>query len=308
MRCVGVVLSAVCMGLCVALCGLWEGAVEAHLGLHEEIVRLSLRLRKAPEDVGLLLRRSDLYRRHGDIELAVADLRRVDRLSPKHPQRLLYWGRLWFSVGRWEEAEAALGEAKRAKVVSWEVYALLAQLLQRKQRWEEALGAYKTSVRLRPQPHLYLAAGGIMEKKGRWEEAVRWYREGAGVLKGAVVLQLALLEVLRKQGRWEEAIRVVEVAMLGLPVRADGWMRRADLYERMGKKDSAKKDRLLALEEVRGLLRRRPSSLNRGREVQILWSLGRVEEARRCVERWLRVYPKDAEGLRWQARLKGENR
>ncbi len=297
----------VCVGI-ACVWWLWSGVGMAHLGLHQALDRLSARLRKAPNDADLLLRRSDLYRRHGDLGLAEADLRRVSLLKPKHPQLLLAWGRLWFTAGRWVEAEAVLEKARGEKVVSWEVYALLAQLWQRKQRWEEALGAYRESVRRRPQPHLYLAAGRMMEAKGRVEEAVRWYQEGVVVLRGAVVLRLAWLRLLRKHGRFEEAMRVVNAAMVGLPVRADWWTRRADLYERMGKTQAAKADRLRALAEVRGQLHRRASPLNRAREVRVLWALGRYEEARRCVSLWLRVYPKDGIALHWEKRLKAERR
>ncbi|MCB9641385.1 MAG: tetratricopeptide repeat protein [Myxococcales bacterium] len=283
----------VLVGLCV-----WPCWAFSHLGLHDEIASLSRMLRKNPTHVGLLMRRSALYRRHGEMKLAQQDLLKVGQISPHSPRLCLAWGKLWFAMQRWTKAEQSLLCAQKERVPSWQSFWYMARLHRRFSRKKEAIEQYQAALRLRQRPGIYLELGGFWEEQQELEKAAKLYRAGVRSLGGAVTLRMALLRVLRKMGRYREAIVVIEQAMKGLPVRFEWWMRRAEILERLGKKQAALRDRRRALQEVRELLRLRDSSLNREREVRALLVLGHKDEALRRLRLWLRSTPKERTALR----------
>jgi tetratricopeptide (TPR) repeat protein len=75
----------------------------AHQDLLLQIGQLDGQISKEPQNTELLIRRGDLYRRHGDWDAAEIDFQRVRQLSSGHPSIDWYEGRLLVAAGQIEE-------------------------------------------------------------------------------------------------------------------------------------------------------------------------------------------------------------
>lgn len=82
--------------------------VWAHPDIVIQIEGLTEQLDKAPDNVELLLKRGDLYRRHQDYDAAKADFDRVLVISPGEPLLDFYRGRLQQETGYPERADILL--------------------------------------------------------------------------------------------------------------------------------------------------------------------------------------------------------
>ena len=87
---------------------LFAQPLSAHSDLVLQIDALSKQVSETPQDTELLIRRGDLYRRHGDWAAAENDFQSVRELTPDHPMIDWYEGRLLMEAGRSAEAEAML--------------------------------------------------------------------------------------------------------------------------------------------------------------------------------------------------------
>ena len=75
----------------------------AHQDLLLQIEQLDKQISKDPQNTELLIRRGDLYRRHGDWNAAEIDFQRVRKLSPDHTSIDWYEGRLLVTSGQNEK-------------------------------------------------------------------------------------------------------------------------------------------------------------------------------------------------------------
>jgi tetratricopeptide (TPR) repeat protein len=75
----------------------------AHQDLLLQIEQLDGQLSEEPQNTELLIRRGDLYRRHGDWDAAEIDFQQVRNLSPGHTSIDWYEGRLLVAAGQNEE-------------------------------------------------------------------------------------------------------------------------------------------------------------------------------------------------------------
>ena len=78
-------------------------SIYAHQDLLLQIEQLDEQISKDPQNPELLIRRGDLYRRHGDWNAAVIDFQMVRELSPGHTSIDWYEGRLLVASGQNEE-------------------------------------------------------------------------------------------------------------------------------------------------------------------------------------------------------------
>ncbi|NNE05092.1 MAG: tetratricopeptide repeat protein, partial [Xanthomonadales bacterium] len=82
-----------CALLLVSMAG-WTATVLAHPDLIAQIQQADRQLEENPANVDVLLKRGELYRRHGDFEAAASDLVEARDLRPSHPLLNFYEGRL----------------------------------------------------------------------------------------------------------------------------------------------------------------------------------------------------------------------
>ncbi|HAA54344.1 MAG TPA: hypothetical protein DCE42_06290 [Myxococcales bacterium] len=259
------------VGLLFLLCV--QPVADAHMGLHHEIEWVTRKLKRAPTSLKWLLRRGDLYRRHGDFRRAQRDLRRAVKLHP-HARRV--WrvlGQLYFSMRDPKRAHSALKHYLQMKGTHWQAWYLWAQLAEQKGHIKRALRAYKQAALRGKKPQLYLRWGRLSARTRPLAHTAKIYRAGLHALSGAIVMRLALFEILMKQKQHDKARQLVESELNKLPVKTPWWLLRARTFEAQGKHLLARRDRLAAQKESQQLFEHRPTLLNRMRRVKVTLSL-----------------------------------
>jgi len=80
-------------------------AVSSHQEIQAQIDALDLRLMQQPGDAGLLMKRGDLYRRHGDFPAAERDFLAAEQAQPVAEDLAFFRGRLQLDAGQPATAE-----------------------------------------------------------------------------------------------------------------------------------------------------------------------------------------------------------
>ncbi len=253
-------------------------AAKAHEGPHVELAALDAALERRPDDVDLLLRRATLHRREGHVQASLADLIRVEQLSPGLRELLLERGLTRAAAGRAAEAEADLGRFLEGGPSEVALVAR-ARLREARGRADLARADYDAAIRIRPDPETFLARGRIDEAQGHLDRAAAGYEEGLRALGGAVSLRLALIRAETALGHHERVIALADQAMAGSSLKADWLLVRADARAASGHAEAAASDRAAALREVDDTLKRRPSSLAHVTRARVLLALDRPAEA-----------------------------
>lgn len=157
---------------------------------------------------------------------------------------------------------------------------------------EGARADLTAAIEARPTPERYLLRGRIDEAAGDLDAAARGYREGLDHLGGAVVLELALIRVERERGHLALAIARIDALIRRAPVAADLRLERAAILAAAGDREGAEAELGRALQEIDGVLERRPSALHALTRARILAALGRRAEARTIAAAIEREHPK----------------
>ncbi|MEW5848713.1 MAG: hypothetical protein AB2A00_07855 [Myxococcota bacterium] len=274
------------------LCCLVVHPLHAHQGLAADIARVSARLWQDPADVSALVERAVLYRRQGELALALADLHWAATFAPDDVAVVQERGLVLARMG---DHVAALRDLERVALrddVPKDVRVALATIHEAQGHLVEAWVQYDEALRVHPDPELFLARGRIDEQLRRWEVAASGYREGLSALDGAVVLRLALLRVLKVTCGHQEAIALIDDAMAASQVKADWALMRADFREQAGDGRGARRDRENALRESNELLQRGRTALRLLTRARALAALGRTSEARKDAQAALELAPR----------------
>ncbi|MEW5850619.1 MAG: tetratricopeptide repeat protein [Myxococcota bacterium] len=265
----------------------------AHVGLDVEIAEIGQRLEMSPDDPGLLLRRAELYRLQGKPELSLVDLDHAQAVVPGHRSLLLERGLALAAQHEHARAERDLDAFLASGPGTRDAHVARAEIRAADGRADDAVADYTTAIALRPQePDLHLARARLLEGAGRWDEAEAAYRQAMGELAGAVVIRRAYVELLVKRQKHAEAVALIDAILPRVPVKADWYLRRAEILEAAGQPRAAHRDRMTALRELNALLARRPDALRRVSRARAYLALGRREEARADLEAALKSSPR----------------
>ena len=258
---------------------LWAIPVAAHEGVSAEIAALDVKIQQNPKDAALLVQRAALLRREGQFVRALADLAQASDVEPNRRDIVLEKGLTLAAKGDAKEAEIALSAYLASGPPLAGALEARGKMREGAKRFVEARADYAAAIVLRSDPELFLARGRMDEALGHWDDAARGYEEGLKALSGAVVLRMALVRVEAKRGKFDRAIALVDEMLATLPLKADWLLLRADLHMQAGRVDAARKDRVVALQELDERMARRPTDLARITRAKALLALGRKKEA-----------------------------
>ncbi|MEM6989616.1 MAG: tetratricopeptide repeat protein [Myxococcota bacterium] len=242
---------------------LWSGLAGAHPGLSKDVDRVTARLKDAPGDVELRVRRADLYLRLGHAHDALADLRVALRKDPKHERALLTRALVRVEQGRSQKALADLDKVLADGEGSSDAWVARARIHADAKRHDAARSDYDAAIARRTNPDFFLERGRVDEAREDWTAAAEGYREGVTATRGAIVLRLALLAAERQRGELEAAVAEADALLDAAPARVDWILLRAELYDETGEAPLATSERLRALALAHAAVALRPTELAR---------------------------------------------
>jgi len=263
----------------------------AHEGLDLDIEQSSEAIRQQPHQFEHRLERGQLLRLAGKLPESLRDLEQARQLAPHEPRVLLQTGITLAALGRTQQAEQTL-TACVAHGGRWaRTFAELAAVHARRSHADQAIVAYRESLRLKPDVDVYLAFGKLFESLGRIGEARDVYH--AGVAKThAELLSLALIRVELASGRPRVAMALIDEALALAPVKTGWLLRRAQVLDVIGEPRLARSTRQQALSEAHRVAQRHANSMAFTQRAIVYLELGFHDAARRDVEHALALSPR----------------
>lgn len=248
------VVAAVCIGA--------PSPGHAHPGLSKEVDALTEKLRDAPRDVDLRLRRAAAYRRLEHYDDALADVRVALRTDPTNADARLERALVRVAQGRDEAALADLDAVLAGDDPPSVAWAARARVHTAAKRYEPARHDYDRALEQRAHPDYFLERGRVDEAREAWDDAASGYRQGVERTE-AIVLRIALVDAERKRGDLPAALTEVDALLERVPTRVDWVLLRADILAESGRAEAASVERLRALALAHAAVARRPTEVSR---------------------------------------------
>ncbi len=213
------------------------GPALGHGGFHERLAQLAVALEKSPNDPALHFELADVNGQHGDWQMALLNLDRVEELAPgKFPTSLLR-GQAWLTGGQPGKAKTALDALLVGQPEHARGRLLRARAAQRLGDAAGSLADYREALRRTPapDPDLLQETAGALAAGGFPEEAVRVLAAGMEKLGPIPSLVLRAMEVEIATGNFDAALARVEALRKSAP-RPEPWMaRRASVLAQAGR-------------------------------------------------------------------------
>lgn len=248
--------------VCLLLAALTPPIALAHGDLHEQIVAISQRIAADPSNAGLILRRAELYREHGQWPQADADYDRAGRLAPDNPAIGLGRGKLYLAMGKPDAARASLDRVLDAQPAHVDALATRAQALQALGEHDAAAADFARAIAIAssPEPDFYLGRAHALSaaSPARDDEALASLDEGLARLGKLPTLSLAAIELQARRGEFDDALQRLDKLREG-QARQEAWLeRRGDILKAAGRPDEAMqawRDAMAALDALPPRLR-----------------------------------------------------
>ena len=210
--------------LCVTI---FVRGAAGHGNRDEHLAHLDAEIEANPDSVALLVERSAALRRLGRYEASLADLERVQAVSPDNHQVYYLRGLTHFRDGNLADAEAALRSYLERVPASSSGHIALAEVLTAQgghlaaaREYTLAIGAQPT-----PVPDHYLARAKAYRAAGEpyLELAVEGLDEGMATMGPLVTLQRLAIEIEVDRGNHASAIARIDEILAKAP-RKETWL------------------------------------------------------------------------------------
>ncbi len=267
-----------------ALAAVSPVAVVAHEDTLAQIARLDKRIAEERTGAELLLRRADLYRHHGDWDLALEDYRKALQFEPHLVAARLGSAECGLGQGDAEMGLREVGEILKATPDESRALLVRARLKILQGRFQEAAADYRRAVANLPEASagfaLYFEWASQMRKGGRqwYPVALEALDAGTRTLGDNIVLRELAITIECESGNLEGALTRIEALPPDILRDSPRWLlRRADVLGQLGKSGEARAAYAEVLERVRALpSRRRNAAAHREIEKIALEGLERM--------------------------------
>jgi tetratricopeptide (TPR) repeat protein len=216
------------------------GSLPAHGDLHETIARISRQIENDPDDVFLYFERGLLYKKHGDLQLALADYERVLSLEGGFHAANLQLAQIYLQQRRpaaaLRQANAYL-ETNPQNPFAYETRAAALQLLN---QFEAAAAdlhkmiALKNEDAIRPADYFLLAKGILQAFPGDYRAAITALEEGLARLGPLVSLQSRIIDLELEGQNYAAALEKTDLLLAMMPNNEHWINKRTEILEKWG--------------------------------------------------------------------------
>jgi tetratricopeptide (TPR) repeat protein len=213
-----------------------------HGGYHERIAYLTAEAKKNPSDPLLPLELANLHRQHGDLQLSLRNLDRVDAIAPGKFLTGLLRGEAWLEAGKFARAKEALDRQLVSHPESARAWLVRARAEQRMGQDTASLADYREALQrtASPEPDLVHEVAGALATQGHQKEAAEVLATGIEKLGKIPSLVLRALDLEIAMKDFDAALRRVEEAQKDAP-RPEPWMaRRAAVLAQAGRLEESR--------------------------------------------------------------------
>jgi predicted Zn-dependent protease len=233
----------VCLVGIVLCLVLLSSFVQAHEGLHEQIIAVTAKIKRDPKNAALYLQRGELYRLHREWTRAAADYDRAARLQPDLKIVDLARGKMLLESGRFERARLALDRFLRLQPDHYEGLITRARVFDRIGLRSQAIDDFTHALThpAVPDPDLYIERAHVTAKDDqRIDEALNGLDEGIKRLGPLVTLQLTAIDLELRRHNYDAALARLD-AVTSQSERKETWLvRRGEILKLAGRQEEAR--------------------------------------------------------------------
>ena len=229
--------------------------VFGHGSFHERIDYLTKELEKTPSDPLLRFELANLHGLHGDVELALENLAKVDSVAPgKFPTDLIR-GEAFLVVHNFAKAKDALDRQLASHPETTRAWILRARAEQELGQQEASLADYREALKRArsPEPDLVEELANALAAAGQHPEAIHVLSAGIERLGKIPSLILRAVDLDIEMKNFDAALGRIEQARQDAP-RPEPWMaRRAEVLAKSGRTEQSRaawKELLARLESL----------------------------------------------------------
>ncbi len=176
---------------------------------------LDLCLKKYPDHPNVLVERGNAYLRMNEAKRAYDDFTKAISIKPRLARAYMLRASALVELGQTDEAIADLNKSLKLKP-HFQAYSLRGRLLAQSGKFKQGLPDLNESIRLRPTSGAYYDRGNEYFRVKQYDKAI---------------------------ADFTEAIKIPPKTELESAIVKHAYANRAESYEKLGKKDLAKKDR-----------------------------------------------------------------
>jgi tetratricopeptide (TPR) repeat protein len=239
-NCAGTVPRLLALGGLLLL--LQTGSVLGHGGYHERIAYLTSAVENNPSDPLLHFELANLHAQHGDLQLSLQSLDRVDALAPGKFLTDLLRGEAWLVAGEFTKAKEALDRQLVSHPECARAWLLRARAERQLGQDAASLADYREALKrtASPDPDLIQEVADALATRDCQKEAAQVLATGIEKLGKIPSLVLRALDLEIAMKNFEAALRRVEEARQDAP-RPEPWMaRRAAVLAQAGRIDESR--------------------------------------------------------------------
>ena len=213
----------------------------AHPDLMEQITKLTEEMHREGATPGRLLQRAELFRRHAQFDVALADVATAERLQTNGPPLVLERARIFCDAGRATEALVASQEILAHDADHAEALIIRARCRAKLGETDAAIADYDSAIALcdRPAPDLFLQRARLLADSGKLADASRSLDRAISNTSFASPLQLTAIDYDRKRGAFDSALARVDALVAIYPVKEPWLALRAEILEQAGRRTEA---------------------------------------------------------------------
>jgi tetratricopeptide (TPR) repeat protein len=217
-------------------------SVFGHGGYHERMAYLTAEVEKNPDDPLLYFELGNLHGEHGDLELALQNLERVDALAPGKFVTDLARGNACLVAGKFTRAKEALDRQLVTHPENPRAWLLRARAERQLGQDEASLADFREALKRTPSldPDIVQEVADALAMRGHREEAAQVLATGIEKLGKIPSLVLRALDLEIAMKNLDAAFRRIEEARRDAP-RPEPWMaRRAIVLAQVGRIDESR--------------------------------------------------------------------
>jgi Flp pilus assembly protein TadD len=218
------------------------GSLPGHGSYHERIDYLTGEIQKNPSDPLLRFELANLLGQHGDFQLALETLDRVDALAPGKFLTDSLRGEVWLGAGEFAKAKEVLDRQLLSHPENARALLLRARAEQKLGQEQASLSDYREALTRTPlpEPDLFQEVANALAEHGQEKEAAAVLAAGIEKLGKIPSLILRAIDLEIKTGNFDAALKRIEDARRSAP-RPEPWMaRRAAVLAQAGRIEDAR--------------------------------------------------------------------
>lgn len=255
----------------------------AHPAIELEIRQLNSAISADQGNVTLLLRRAELFRLHGQLKEALADLDVVEHRAPNTTSLAYHRAMLFRDMQRYEEALSLIKGYIAVNLTSSEAYFQLSKIQRDMGHIDKSIESYRMAIYLleKPSPDYFVELALIQKSTGDNEGALKTINDGI-LKRGSIVsLQLVALDIEEQAGLFGAALRRIDSLVNAGMQEESRLFRRARILLLSGRKKEAKENCLQARADLMAQNRQRlatPANQKLLAEINILLASGGLQD------------------------------